>query len=315
MRIIVGGFLTEMFVSRRAERHRLASVLLACAAGLALAATPPCAAGDPVWPAITQTPTSNYVPGKWVWAELFAENTAVAVEFYGKAFGWTFQPWHAGHGPDYTLAFSDGDPVGGMLQREHTYQKEKGSRWIGIISVADVKAAAHYAVNHGGKVIVPPRVLAGRGEVALLADPEGAPFGVMRSSSGDPPDFQAEDRQWMWIELWSKDPAAMAQFYSGLAGYEIESTERPDGRKDYFLATGGYVRCSIIPSPAPSLPTAWLPYLRVDDVKAAAAQVVQAGGRVVLAPDPSVREGRVALVVDPAGAPIGLAQLPSKDAP
>ena len=315
MRIIFGSILIDMFVRRRTERHGLAGVLLACAVGLALAATPPCTAADPVWPTITQPPTSNYVPGKWVWAELFTENPAVAVEFYGKVFDWTFQSWHAGHGPDYTLAFSDGDPVGGMLQREHTYQKEKGSRWVGIISVADVKAAAHYAVDHGGKVIVPPRVLAGRGEVALLADPEGAPFGVMRSSSGDPPDFQAEDRQWMWIELWAKDPEKMAQFYSGLAGYEIESTERPDGRTDYLLATGDYVRCSIIPSPAPSLPSAWLPYLRVNDVKAAAAQVAQAGGRVVLAPDPKVREGRVALVEDPAGAPIGLAQLPSKDAP
>jgi predicted enzyme related to lactoylglutathione lyase len=315
MRIIVGSFPIDVFVRRRTGRHGLAGVLLACAVGLALAATPPCAAGDPVWPSITQPPTSNYVPGKWVWAELFTENAAIAVEFYGKVFGWTFQSLHAGHGPDYTLAFSGGDPVGGMLQREHRYDKQKGSRWVGMISVADVKAAAHYAVDHGGKVIVPPRVLAGRGEVALLADPEGAPFGVMRSSSGDPPDFQAEDRQWMWIELWAKDPETMAQFYSGLAGYEIESTERPDGRKDYLLATGAYVRCSIVPSPAPSLPAAWLPYLRVNDVKAAAAQVAQAGGRVVLAPDPKVREGRVALIVDPAGAPMGLAQLPSKDTP
>jgi len=126
----------------------------------------------------------------------------------------------------------------------------------------DVKSAARYAADHGGKVVVPPRLLAGRGEIALLADPEGAPFGVIHSSSGDPPDYLAEDKQWVWIELWAKDPKAMAGFYSGLAGYELEPVERPDGRMSYYLASGGYTRCGFIPSPAPSTAPAWLPYLR-----------------------------------------------------
>jgi predicted enzyme related to lactoylglutathione lyase len=311
------GKLFNIIAKLRAARpgRPRADALLLCALGLVLCATLPCAAGDPVWPAITEPPTSNFAPGKWVWAELFTENAATSTEFYGKVFGWTFKVLHAGPSSSYTLAFSDGEPIGGMLERGRVYEKQKGSRWVGMISVADVKAAARYAADHGGKIIVAPRVLAGRGEVALLADPEGAPFGVMRSSSGDPPDFLAEDRQWVWVELWANDPKAMAQFYSGLAGYEIESTQRPDGRTGYLLASGGYVRCGIIPLPSPSIVAAWLPYLRVNDVKAAVAQVTQDGGRIVLAPNPQVREGRVALIMDPTGAPVGLVQLPSADTP
>ena len=285
------------------------AVLLASALASALMAVVPSLAEGLVWPPITEPPTSRYVPGKWVWAELFTEDVNAAVRFDGTAFGWSFKEFPAERGRGYTLALSDGEPVGGMLQREHAHEKERGSRWLGMISVPDVKAAARYAADHGGKVVVPPRLLAGRGEVALLADPEGAPFGVIRSSSGDPPDYLAEDKQWVWIELWAKAPKALANFYGGLVGYEIEPVERPDGRLTYYLASGGYTRGGIIPSPAPSVASAWLPYLRVEDVKAATRQAEAAGARVVVPPSAAVRDGSVALIVDPTGAALGLAEL------
>jgi len=288
-----------------------ARLRLAALFALALAAASPCLAHGqhgPQWPPITEAPTDRYVPGKWVWAELFTEDAKAAARFYGEAFGWTFQTFSATRGPGYTLALADAEPVGGMLERRHTHEKQTGSRWLGLLSVPDVKAAARYASANGGKVVVAPRTLAGRGEVAILADPEGAPFGVIRSATGDPPDYLAEDRQWLWIELWAKDPKAMAQFYAGLAGYEITPVERPDGREEYFLATGDYTRCAIIPSPAPAVASAWLPYLRVQDVKAAAAQAERAGAKLMVPPSPQVRDGHVALIIDPAGAPLGLAE-------
>jgi hypothetical protein len=50
----------------------------------------------------------------------------------------------------------------------------------------------------------------------------------------------------MWLELWAKDPKAMAQFYAGLAGYEIAPVERPDGSLGYLLPREA-TRCAIIP--------------------------------------------------------------------
>jgi len=276
----------------------------------ALAAAVQCLADSLVWPPITEPATHHFVPGKWVWAELFSADVKTAAHFYADAFGWTYQSFEAPHGAGYTLAFSDGEPVGGMIQRDHAYDNTPGSRWLGMISVPDVKAAARYAAGHGGKIVVAPRLLTGRGEVAILADPEGAPFGVIHSSSGDPPDYLGEDKQWVWIELWAKNAKAMADFYSGVAGYEIEPpVERPDGSFGYFLASGGYTRCSIIPTPAPSLAPAWLPYLRVEDVKTATKQAEQAGARVVVPPNAAVRDGRVSLIVDPTGAALGLAEV------
>ena len=286
------------------------TVLFISGLATALIATASCFADGLVWPPITEPPTHHYVPGKWVWAELFSEDAKTAAHFYAEAFGWGFQSFEAPHGAGYILAVSDGDPVGGIIQRDHTFDKTPGSRWLGMISVPDVKAAARYAAGHGGKVVVPPRLLNGLGEVAILADPEGAPFGVIHSSSGDPPDYLAEDKQWVWIELWAKDPKAMADFYSGVAGYELEPpVERPDGTLGYFLASGGYTRCSIIPLPSPAVSPAWLPYLRVEDVKTATTRAEQAGARVVVPPNPAVRDGHVALIVDPTGAALGLAEV------
>ena len=285
-----------------------AAVLAAFVLALALSAVSRCMAAGLVWPPITEPPTSQYVAGKWVWAELFTEDVKAAVRFYGEAFDWSFQSFPAARGPGYTLALAEGEPVGGMLQREHRQQKERGSRWLGMLSVPDVKAAARFAAEHGGKVIVPPRWLEGRGEVALLQDPEGAPFGVIHAAGGDPPDYLGEDKQWLWIELWARDADAMAQFYAGLADYEITPFEEPGGRTGFLLASGGYTRCGIITSPAPAFASAWLPYLRVDDVSSAASRAERAGARVVVPPRATLRDGRVALMVDPTGAPLGLAE-------
>ena len=284
--------------------------LVRVAVGLVLfvAVAASAAVGAANWPPIIEPATNSFVTGRWVWGELFTEDLEAARRFYGTLAGWTYQTVRAGE-HTYTLAFADGGPVGGMLQRQHVYEKERGSRWVGMISVPDVAKAARYAEEHGGKVVMAPRALPGRGEVALLRDPEGAPFGVIRSVVGDPPDYRGEVNEWVWIELWAKDPQAMAGFYGGLAGYETNPTPMVGGRTAYDLASGGYLRARIIPSPAGSQPSAWVPYLRVSDVKASSAVVAGAGGRVVVSPDRKIREGKVALVIDPAGAAVGLAEL------
>jgi predicted enzyme related to lactoylglutathione lyase len=46
----------------------------------------------------------------------------------------------------------------------------------------------------------------------------------------------------------------------------------------------------------------------VQDVKAATAQAERAGAKVVVPPSAQVRDGHVALIVDPTGAPLGLAE-------
>ena len=265
-------------------------------------------AGTVVWPAITDPPTNVHVPGRWVWIDLFTEDADAARQFYGKLFGWTFSAPDAAKSA-YEVARVGNEPVGGIIQRNHSYVKERGSRWVGMISVSDVAKAASYAAEHGGKILVPPRNLRGRGQVAFLADPEGAPFGVIHSARGDPLDYLGGVNEWVWIELWAKDPKAMAEFYSGLAGYEVASMPLAGGRVAFELSSGGYTRGRVMDWSANGYPSVWVPYLRVADVKKTVNAAVVAGGRVVVAPSKKLRNGSVALITDPSGAAVGLVHM------
>ena len=78
----------------------------------------------------------------------------------------------------------------------------------------------------------------------------------------------------------------------------------------FVFASGGYSRASVAPSPSrPNAKPGWLLFVRVADVKAAAAKAVSLGGRVLVAPSDLPTEYWRAVVADPTGAVIGLVQL------
>jgi hypothetical protein len=72
-----------------------------------------------------------------------------------------------------------------------------------------------------------------------------------------------------------------------------------------LLRFGGVDRAGILLNPTDWNPQ-WLTYFGVADPAAAAARVAALGGKVLLEPTPDVREGTMALVIDPTGAVLGL---------
>ena len=187
---------------------------------------PRSAGADTYWPPITDHATGQQNTGRFVWAELLTRDVGAAAEFYGKVFGWTFETY--GPADDlktYTVVLSDGVPIGGMVYAspKDDGKKKRGARWVGLMSVPDVQAAASLVEKDGGKVLMPPRKLGERGTVALFLDPEGGLFGVINSATGDPEDYLADDNQWLWIELRANDPAKMAEFYKGIGAYDVVS--------------------------------------------------------------------------------------------
>ena len=86
--------------------------------------------------------------------------------------------------------------------------------------------------DKGGRLLAPPQNFAKRGEQAVFADPEGAIFGVMKSTSGDPADVLAEPGEWIWIQLLTRDARKAADFYRSVAGYEHGLISRGHGCGD-----------------------------------------------------------------------------------
>ena len=89
-----------------------------------------------------------------------------------------------------------------------------------------------------------------RGEQAVFADPEGALFGVVKSSAGDPEDFLAEPGDWIWIQLLSRNAGKAAEFYRKVAGYEVIENAASNRVSDYVLSSKGYARATVRTIPA-----------------------------------------------------------------
>ena len=275
--------------------------------GAALLLIGGCTATTPRWPSISESPTDVHLQGRWVWTELLADNVDIEKAFYGNVFGWQYET--CGTGKDaYTLIRVDGRPIAGIVPYAKPADADRSARWLAFMSVPDVDRAADQAAASGGKVLVPPKNLAGRGTVAVLQDREGAFFGVIHSATGDPPDVLASTNTWFWIELWAKDRSRMADFYRPIGAYTIEQQEDIGDRPEIRLVAGGYPRASVLELERKDLPSTWLPYIRVGDLRQTLARIERAGGRLVVPPSPTVRNGKVAVFLDPLGAALAIAQ-------
>lgn len=285
----------------------VASLALACAAP-----TPALAPDAARVPPLSAVAGSPRLPGKFVWADLVTDDAAAARQFYAQLFGWTFR--EAG---GYSIASNDERPLCGIFQRPRPRDRAAEPRWFGYISVADVEAARHGVSEGGGRVLVPPRDVPDRGEQAVFADPEGAVFGVLDSSSGDPADYLAAPGDWIWIQLLSRDARRAAEFYRGVAGYEVVENTATGRLADYLLVSEGFARATVrtLSSARPGVQPTWLPFVRVQNARESAASAKRLGGTVRLEPNAALLDGRVAVVADPTGAAIGLLEWDEAEGP
>jgi uncharacterized protein len=272
-------------------------------------------AADRYWPPIVDPPTGKHTPGRFVWGDLVTSDVAAAADFYGKVFGWTFETYGGDDDRDtYTLALADGLPIGGMVFDQRAMKgKTPSARWVGLISVGDVKSATAAVAAGGGKVIYEPVMLGDRGETAVFKDPEGVLFGVVKSKNGDPLDYAGDLNEWYWIDLWTSDVDKAAAFYRAVIGFETVPIDDDGPRQGLRLLSGGFARGGIMQKRSPKATATWLPYIRVADARVSVEAARAAGGKVVLEPL-AMNHLTVAIIADPTGAPVGIVQVPGPGA-
>jgi len=269
------------------SRPRIVCAALAFAFATACATTPEL----PHIPPVTTAPSGLVLPGKFVWFDLVSQDVEKSKEFYAALFGWSFEE----NGRYHTI-LRDGIRIGGILRARDS---ERGSEWVSNLSVVDVDAAVKVVKRSGGVVEREPVDAPDRGRIALVSS-ENALLLLVRANGGDPPDREPALHGWLWSELWVHQPEAALALYTEVAGYEGEIVDFRDG--DYqILKSQGVPRAGIVQAP-PEVNPLWLPYLRVEDSEASAARAEALGARVVYADD------RTAILVDPAGAEIGIGE-------
>ncbi|MCG6942358.1 MAG: VOC family protein [Thiohalocapsa sp.] len=275
------------------------TLIAACtAAALVLAG---CAAVDPARiPAIDTAGSTTRLPGKIVWHDLLSEDPAAAKRFYGGLFGWTFRDVDIGGGQTYTVIAHAGRAIGGMVDGRGINRGINVSRWIPVLSVADLDAAVAAVHDNGGNVFQAPVEIPERGRVAVVGDPQGAVLTLLQSRDGDPPDRPIPNGGWLWNELWSSDPRLAIAFYRRLLPAYQEASAKRDAYT--YLESQGQPRVGVLPNPVSGIKDTWMAYVRVADPAATAAAAERLGGQVLLPARKNPLGGEVAILNDPTGA-------------
>ena len=271
-------------------------------------------AADFQLPALNSPASSEHHAGKMVWADLVTPDLAAAEKFYGGLFGWTFQPIHAGD-INYAVAMLDGRPIGGLVQKAIPAGQHQQSAWLTFFAANDLDVVKKLAVSHGAKVLSDIKSYPMRGRQCVLSDPEGAVFALLASSSGDTPDYLAATGDWIWTSLHAKDAGAEAAFYQNLLGYDVFDLPSDDGLEHLILSTDDFARASAndLERGSARRHSHWLNFVRVENAAEGAAKAVALGGRVLVEPRVDRHGGMLAVVADPAGAPVGLMEWSESD--
>jgi uncharacterized protein len=123
-------------------------------------------------------------PGEWIWSSLITKDPDADAAFYQNLFDY-----------DVFDESSDGDTQHLTLASDQYARASANSlpnnkpdvhpHWLNFVRVADAEQAAAKATALGGRVLVAPREDRHGGKLAVLADPSGAPFGVLEWTDAD----------------------------------------------------------------------------------------------------------------------------------
>jgi predicted enzyme related to lactoylglutathione lyase len=202
--------------------------------------------------------------------------------------------------------------VGGVMQL-NTEMLAGGAQpvWLGYFGVDDVDAAVEAIVAEGGAVHLPAFDIPDVGRLAMVSDPQGVTFYVMRGAS--PERSTAYQRHGMqhvsWNELVSPDADAALAFYAKTLNLTKIGAMPMGELGDYsFIADGDSAGEAIgaIMNIVPGTHPGWGFYFRVPDIEVAKAKVETGGGTVLSGPM-QVPGGEWTLqCLDHEGVPFGL---------
>ena len=250
--------------------------------------------------------------GTPIWYELLSDDADASRDFYQAVIGWTVHPAEPG-GMDYRMIDAgNGDFAGGLMNLT-AEMKAGGAKptWLFYLGVDDVDAAVAKVQEGGGTVQMPAIDMPGVGRMAMVADPQGNPFYVMRGASDEA--SRAWERMGMgkcnWNELVTTDQAAGNAFYADVFGWTYpDKMTMPGDMGDYvFVAAAGETIGATMPTQADGVQRGWTFYFRAPEIEAAAAQVKAGGGEVLQGPMQVPGGDMVILARDPHGVTFGVA--------
>lgn len=274
---------------------------------------------------VTDAPTRDeasncgHADGSFIWYELMTPDPDGARAFYQSVVaGWAIEESSEAmpNGSAYRMIRrSDGKEQGGVLTLTADMQQH-GSRpmWAGYIGVGDVDRTIEAIKADGGQALMPAFDIPGIGRIAMVADPAGVPFYIMKPiPPAGQPDATSDVFEGMtaervrWNELSTTDQDGAIAFYGRHFGWTQEGGMPMGEMGEYkFIQAHGEGIGAIMRKPAQSPASTWLYYFGVDDIDRATQAIADGNGQTLYDPM-EIPGGEYAVAgIDPQGALFGL---------
>jgi uncharacterized protein len=253
-------------------------------------------------------------PGDFIWYELMTPDAEGSKAFYDAVVGWTVGEAVAEFNGYRMINTSDGGFAGGVLPLNDE-MKQHGARptWLGYLNVRDVDSKAAAIEAAGGKTLMPPTDIPNVGRIAMVADPHGAPFYVMKpippeGKENEPSTvFSPTDQgRCAWNELSSSDPLAARTFYGDQFGWTSENFMPMGEMGEYRFIDLEGLTLGAIAGTMHGQPSHWRFYFKVPSISKAKEVAESKGGKIVMGPMEVPGGDHIIIGIDPQGAEFAL---------
>lgn len=244
--------------------------------------------------------------GQFCWYELSTPDVDASKRFYARFTGWGTQAFDK----NYNMFTTGGVPIAGVFRLDDAMRANGvPPNWMPYVEADNVDDTVAKAKSLGGKVVAGPDDIPGTGRFAVMRDPQGATFGVYRSTrqSGGWDGKNVVGR-FSWHELMTSDYQKAFDFYSSLFGWNRTSAMDMGGGNMYQMYGQGEAAYGGMFNKMPgmeNMPPFWLVYIHVDDV-GKAVETATKNGAFVQRERMEIPGGTIAILGDPQGAGFAL---------
>jgi hypothetical protein len=252
--------------------------------------------------------------GDFIWYELMTPDPEGSKAFYDAVVGWNIGEATPEYNGYRMIGRSDGKFAGGVLPLNDEMQKH-GARpaWLGYILVPDVDRSVSSIEAAGGKALMPATDIPNVGRIAMVADPQGAPFYVMKPlpPANDPQgksDVFSPDAQQRvgWNELSTSDPVAARRFYGDQFGWTSDEFMAMGEHGEYRFLDHQGQRIGAVAGTMDGQEPHWRYYIRVPSIAAAKQTAEAKGGKIAMGPMQVPTGDYIIIGSDPQGAEFAL---------
>jgi predicted enzyme related to lactoylglutathione lyase len=130
------------------------------------------------WQSNNPSQKPEFRSNRFFWNELHTSDVDSAKAFYGELAGWTFKGDKNPSGGTYWTAMQGNDRIAGIVGLMSN--ESPNPYWLNYVMVNNVDATVNKTEILGGKTVMAPTDIPDVGRIAVLKDPVGATFALIK---------------------------------------------------------------------------------------------------------------------------------------